>query len=463
MLLAWHLLLQQKREEKHGDQASEDLVREWIIVGGCAAHDAHKAFLWSMYNEFHDKLLLSDIYIVSMSIRRSMDIVHDHLPVWLARNIDYGPRLSDMELSRMYAFWVALDVEPDLVHILTYELHLRADRASGRLIIRRDIEENDIVDLVYRALQTLWAIRSWTASRFLTMGSASRRLVAAMYTGIEPFVETLLSNPSVMKYHLEGFRRLADPRVRRTVVIASLASRPADAVLAVLMEDNRAALRLPELKAALVEEIEWVSDLSEDIWETLGSMVDMGVSQMRTQCVFSAEVSAAFFEWRQIHPLEGLPYSLARGDQDANLDAFRAGPQPVPVDLHTRVGLQIWLAEHENFNRLETKGALTLMLEAPKHTLIVEGLHTSAACLVKFHPEYVTDTVCSRASILQTRKLLPSEAPDEKRIRELEMRLKRLERKNPNKMRAHNIYFPTCAACCRKGAPALRPRRSRRS
>ena len=66
-------------------------LQEWVVTTGCAAHDCHNAFKWSM--NFHTKNdgLLKDIFIGFASLRNAYNLIVEHLPGWVLRHICWTP------------------------------------------------------------------------------------------------------------------------------------------------------------------------------------------------------------------------------------------------------------------------------------------------------------------------------------------------------------------------------------
>ena len=162
---------------------------------------------------------------------------------------------------------------------------------------------------------------------------------------------------------------------------------------------------------------------------------------LRSLCIAAAQISVAFFTTRVLDPASGLPWSLAVGDISNNLRVLAAGPPP-----SERTALKIWQLCQWGYNRQLLIRGVALLLDCPWGTVPAEQLHSSAASLMRLHPEYHTETLLSRAAVMQLNRLLGRASSDAKAIKRVRRRFEKLLRKRPQKLRAENMYVKDIAA-----------------
>ena len=145
------------------------------------------------------------------------------------------------------------------------------------------------------------------------------------------------SNNTSADYYLHGAGEYTkDVQVYGTV--AAVVSKVVDNLLVSLLEDDRVALRLEELKEIASDEMEWIAGLSAYTWERLASGIeDCTPGFLRSSCLTVASSILCFMKHRVFNVAEELPWSLVRGDRNAKLDALKDGPQPtalVPLKIY---------------------------------------------------------------------------------------------------------------------------------
>ena len=197
-------------------------------------------------------------------------------------------------------------------------------------------------------------------------------------------------------------------RCREFVVVASLASYVADAALRQIMEDNRILRIIQELKASVREELDWLYGIGLGTWEVLAGLCGSLGERVRSDVLKAAHVSHGFMEMRIFSVAESLPYSLAEGNTDDNLMAFRANDEPTDP-----VASKIWRLLHMDFNTHAIRSALTLTREMPWSSASVEQQHASCAVVTRHHPGHGEESLKARALFHTLRHLLPGPTPQE--------------------------------------------------
>eukprot|EP00974_Lingulodinium_polyedra_P049628 4773131-Lingulodinium_polyedra.AAC.1 len=96
--------------------------------------------------------------------------------------------------------------------------------------------------------------RKFTESRWTSIGATARQLLRSMCVGLESLVALTRDDPLVSDFHLHGFEKLSCD-IKMYVACAAVGSYPVEAFMLEVLEDDRLARRLPELKALLDDEM----------------------------------------------------------------------------------------------------------------------------------------------------------------------------------------------------------------
>lgn len=126
LIRQWHHL----QEPSYAHLATECTVdelhmMEWVLVQGCAAHDAQSAFRWGMGADLKDRDLLRDVYIAIESLRNSTDLLIRYAVQWVALRMTFTDPMPDIEIAERLELWEQLGLEPGLADHLARVLQLR--------------------------------------------------------------------------------------------------------------------------------------------------------------------------------------------------------------------------------------------------------------------------------------------------------------------------------------------------
>ena len=423
--------------ETMGDDVSLDLLElcDWSVASACALHDAHNALKWSMYNHFQDKLMLSDVYIAIASCINAYNLVHKHLAPWLLEHLDYAPDDSLPCQRDLEQLLTALRLDPELVDVLASDL--RIWWSEGKLLVamsRRD--DADLFAKVFNAMMGVLRFKTFSSSRWVTVGTSCRCLVSALLLGLDSLVDRVRADPKSSDYHIGGFQKL-DARAREFVAMACLTSFLSEAFLLRLMEDNRLVRQIEELEAILDEEMQYLGTISDFVWSALGKVGGLRVQQIKSKTFLSAHVCVTFLQNKTLHEARQYPWSIAAGNQDENLDKLA----DLDVAPGEPVAAKIWTLLQGGFSRQKIKDGLRLLLECPWGTASAEQQHASGTLVKKHHAEIGMDTLCLRALVHTMRLILPSRSMEEKMLDREHRRLCALMSRNPAKVSGRNLFF----------------------
>ena len=232
----WHAL-RAKSFEDQGPQHSKEVLAlsEFLLFTPCAVHDAHNAFRWSLFWRFKDLDLMRDTYISIESLRNSMGLLSTHAAEWAASRLKFVPSASADECDVRRCVWDALSVDMDTADLLAHTLQLVFK--DGCLCVAETCSDMpDFIGTLTATLLSVWRFVRWSESRFLTVGSSSRNIVASLLVGIDDLVGFIKQNQCNSMFYLNGFSRLTDSR-RSFLVQCAVVSRVSDSCLVELLED----------------------------------------------------------------------------------------------------------------------------------------------------------------------------------------------------------------------------------
>jgi hypothetical protein len=145
----------------------------------------------------------------------------------------------------------------------------------------------------------------------------------------------------------------------------------------------------------------------------------------------------AFFQFRALIPAEGLPWSLCRGDIQANLRALKASPRPTHCDASAKA----WDLMEVGWPLHSLQQMVQLMADAPFTTTVTEQLHASASVVARYHPEYQLDTLLARSMCLAVAKMLQKPPTVERAMAKAKAKLNRLNKAIPEKSSGRQVFF----------------------
>ena len=376
--------------------ASEKTLRltEMVIVTPCAAHDVQSSFRWGMGQYLQDRQLLRDVFIGIEALRHSMDLVQRFLVEWVTEKLQFvSPRPASIEPRRL--LFASLDIDDETADVMSDQLQLHF--SDGRLQVSNEVVGMpDLVDLIKTCLSSTFKFVRFSDSRFLTVGTSCRVLVAGVILGLEDLIEHIRKAPSASLFYLHGFLRLrAEPDRMRFVVEAAFVSRASDGVLAFILEDPRVGRHHDEIWQILCEDMSSILSVPISVWEAVGAVAELSSEQFRAACIRGAHVSFHFM-WRRImDPAGRLPWSLVRGDVAENLEMLGSDPNP-PDDP---VSLKLWELYRSGFNQVQLQRAIELIGDIGWSTMAVEQQHGTMALIHRHHPDYSKSTLMARTLV----------------------------------------------------------------
>ena len=429
-----HDLFHASRAEEGVPEADVMLTRlkDWFVTSPCSNHDAQNALKWGMKSVGHDEEISKKLHVAVEALRNSFDAIHGCMASFVSTYLAF---VDDPPGSRdqAYAFWTNLSVDPDVANVLA-DLNLRWE--SGRLLAssRRRFDE-DLLQQISYCLVSVCRFKSFTDSRWVTVGDSCRSLVAALALGLREWVALARRIPKTSDYWIHGFYQL-DDEASLVAVVAAVISPICDSVLVELLEDDRVARRLACLESALESEIRWVREIDDFTWQRLATASpSVSARTLRTQCLLAGSTICAFLDMRIFREARKYPWKLVAGDVSANLDELERGPavaDPTTSKIKTLLGL--------GFNRHSLVEGVERLGDVSWSTNVHEQGHASASLLRGEHPMYSSKTLTARAMLHMSRAFFTKLAKDRAAAR-LERSASQLSKKEPLKARGRQLFL----------------------
>ena len=415
-------------------------LTEFVCVTACALHDAHNSLKWAMSAWLFDKELIRDVYIGFESLRRSSDLISKYLYQWLGGVLQPQADRGTSWVEDRLSFWMDLGVDPATAELLAKELQLVWD-GKQLMYLAGAFHDGDLPQAVASALMGVWHFKSFSESRWLTVGTSCRTMVAAFLTGICSLVQLVKKESSTL-FFLRGFDRLTGRKVE-FMTICAVASRIPEALQCELMRDNRVAQTADWLWETAAKMMRWTIDLPESTFALLGELCDRPGCAMKDMCISAAHIAFHFSNRRVLVEAGELPWRLVRGDIAHNLQELASCDCP-----EEPVSKNLWLLMQRSFPRSQLIQTVKMLGEVGWTSLPAEQQHSSLASLHKWHPEYETETLVSRALLLQASKLLPSMSKEEKAAARLSAKLQHILRACPQKVSGRNMLVASMLRIC---------------
>lgn len=401
---------------------------DWTFSSGCCNHDAHNGFKWGVAPHIASPDMLKDLWVICESLRGGYELLMQHLGQWLSTRIAFD---SWDDMDDIQEFWVMLGLEPQWVQVLV-SLQLRFHDGCLRVAPAWQ-DDPKLCEVVSTCLLHVFRFKSFTESRWVSMGPVCRTLCASLALGLESLVEHVLGQPKTSEYFLGGFRRMR-PDIRKFIAVAAVSSYPSDSFLAQLLEDDRVAKNSCALEESLGEELQYVAHLGTPVLQFLAGLAGLPLSVMRSGIMTASLVSAGFITFKVLKPVHELPWSLLVGDKSANLEALKSGQPPAE-----KTSLKIYNLLHMGFSRNQILAGLCLAEEASWSTAVTEQGHGSASSIMKGHKQYGSASMTAKAMLHMVKPLL-QQSLEHKKIETLQARLRTLEKRSPSKVSGRHIY-----------------------
>ena len=426
---------------------------EWVESPGCSLHDAHNALKWGLCFEALGPDVLKNVWVVFASLRNSFDLILQHLPQWLPVVVSWTPRDRLPPPDRLTQLWTVLGLDEDLVDLLANDLVLWWDSQAQVLRVAEEWKfRKEAMEELSATLQAIWHFKLFSDSRWNTIGCNCRTLTASMLTGLASLVDRVRAHTIGRELHINGWDKLGKEETR-FVVLASVASYVADGALSMIFADTRVALHADAIRNSIIEGLQWMEALDSHVWEALAlcHKPEWRVTAfvVRGEALSAAYSSGGYFHWKCLRATDQLPWTLGRGDVNANLDALVAGPKPTQP-----TALKIWELLKHGHSREPIITGLRLLMDAPWATSATEQAHVMGALVKRLHHELGVKALISRAMVGGFRKVFPKVSKHTTELAKLHQDLVATAAHVPSRVSGRHMFL---GEAVRAGMDIVRP------
>ena len=181
------------------------------------------------------------------------------------------------------------------------------------------------------------------------------------------------------------------------------------AVLSLLLEDDRVGMHLRNLEDTVREELHWVLGLPEFCWQELACVVgDVPPSSIRDCVARCAVASAGYLHYKIFLPANDYPWCLVtHASTQSQLDLLAGQHSPPEDETTAKIHSLITLG----YNREAILQGLELLKHARWSTTTLEQGHASASVIHKGHKQLGKDVLAQRAFLHMMRTMLSSSTP----------------------------------------------------
>eukprot|EP00959_Pyramimonas_sp_CCMP1952_P464112 9486058-Pyramimonas_sp.AAC.1 len=267
-------------------------------------------------------------------------------------------------------------------------------------------------------------------------------------------VDYIVNETKSSKFFLNGWYRL-DRAGLEFVVLQAVVVRVSESLLCELQADGRVAKRVDDLLTLLQDEMMWLVHLPLDVYSIIGAVCSMTGDALFDAATRAAHVVVAFCQYRIFDKLREYPFSLALGADDDMMKALsdlKDGPEPFE-----RFANQMWHLLNAGYSVSRLLRVLQGLQNVEWTTVTAEQLHSSAAQLIRRHPEYGVETLIARSSVNTLDKMLPRQTADERRLDKLDRGIAKLQRANPYKGGGRQLFFRDLMEVARKKSWNVKP------
>ena len=435
-MLQLHMEKDEAYSTRNPDDAALSRLTNWQVLTPCCNHDVQNALKWSLSRHVDNTEALKDLFIAVASLRNAFDLLHGHIADFLGRCLE--PVDEPDEYEESYRYWTDIGVESVVAEQLA-ELSVRWH--NGRLRVRAGSDAASQGSLVGRVAALIMAVlrfRKFAESRWCTVGDSCRSLLAAMSVGLDGLVEVVRADPRASDFHMHGYARLVGP-ARQYCAIAGMSCVVTDSFLLALLEDDRVGARVDELEATMTEELEWLSGIKHSTWARVAALVaeEYSPHELRSDVLEAASLAASFVHRSVIKPARRCPWTLARGDIQANIqtlvDQNSAPKDPLAqkVQALARCGFNVHMLER----------GLQLLNEVRWSTAVVEQGHGSTAAVHRYHPMYSPEKLALHAFLHMFAKLLAPPRGARSSASRHDAAVARIEAKRPSRVNGRGMFL----------------------
>jgi hypothetical protein len=198
-------------------------------------------------------------------------MIERFLMCWLVQiNFIFSEPYTEAERLMWRRLWSLLRLDDELIHLLADVLELRC--IAGVVFISAAFEGDVPHELIKSVLITVWRIRVFTDSRWLTVGRSSAAMTASSMTGLCLFFAFIRVQPGVSSFYSHGFFELTSDHWF-FMTCAAIPMAAAESVQQFLLSDSRVARHQTRLRNLMRAKMMEVCLIPLDLWRVFAKRV----------------------------------------------------------------------------------------------------------------------------------------------------------------------------------------------
>ena len=229
-----------------------------------------------------DAQMLKDVYVVIESCRSAFDLLHEYLPVFLARHMEVSASAYDKD--GVAAWWRCMGVGAEWADLLA---EVNPMYGRGKLLVSEMVYGKVVsADQVGDILLYICMFSKFSTTRWCSVGKSCRSLFAAVSVGLLPLALLALQLKGRLETKLHGVKKLNDD-IRWYLAVASIVTWIPEAFEVAVAEDDRICRRLEELEEVVQQELDYVFRIEKFVWLRLAFVANGAVVGGRAQrCMY---------------------------------------------------------------------------------------------------------------------------------------------------------------------------------
>eukprot|EP00971_Amphidinium_carterae_P342895 6482354-Amphidinium_carterae.3 len=379
------------------------------LDASCALHDGHNALRWCWQGLCKDSSArVRNLYLGLTSMRFVAATCLSILPKWFTQVLKPVSESACKAETQLRELYVVLGVPADLLGLICEEARLWWDSVQGKLEVADSfLARVDSLEVLSDLLLALWQFKTFTESRWLSIGASCRAWALGVKTGFQHLYQFVRQHGELSDWETSAGENLQEEEFRFAVVMG-LTSHCIENYMSILLVDNRLVQQKEELEALLLDEISYIELLSPWLWQTLAANTSASPQATRDLVLNGLHLSCSYVVTKTFRALEVLPWTLGQGDLRANLDTLLS-MEVAPVDRHIRHTLVKFLVQIvpsclylAGMGHDKLVDVLRAISQVSFTTFTTERLHGSMAALRRHH-DYTQDVLTARSFLHVTR------------------------------------------------------------
>ena len=423
---------------------------DWVLDSACGDHDVQNGLMHgcSTGHEGDTAMMFKNIFKAVRSARDTLTKLLCSMSAWLNEYMEI--EADAFEEAVVEQCWLACGAKPHLATELA-RINLRWQGAS-LLVHNRVLEFPDPLGHVASLVLATYTLRTFTTSRFLSLGRSCQGLAMSLMVGLDSHMAFTRASPETKGEWYTHCYDLLNPEARLFICKTALAAQATDELHALLLKDDRIALQPEMYEEAVQSKLRMLNDeVPALLLSRLASHIP-GCTAVRLESdtLRAAYEAFGYIDRMVFQVAKKQVYRLCSGDIAANLQALVA-PGAAAATEPTVKKIQGLL--RLGYSSVCIEQALRLIQQAPWSTLRVEQMHGTAAKQHHVHKGF-TPAVHAVKTAVNTMLPMVRKARPPERMSMDQVRLRGLKRKRPMRAGGSGAFLSVVSRDAQAALPA---------